>query len=303
MCWNKSLYIFILLYLAFPSFAQTDLEYLHLQGNTADIDIFRNVISLFDDDIFVFQKNVGIYPQLIVPIRIATDQEEYQSWTAQGGILEFSQAFYDRRSGTIFLRHPSELKSLSALRKILLHEYIHLFVDYYWQDAPLWFSEGMAVYFSNDLSFERELNYAKNFLLGNSRTLLQMSFSYPKNQIEWESFYAKSALAVKYLHLKNRNEFYRLWDFAEKGDSFHSAFTKAFLMKVSEFSFFFESYIKARFRMEILLASTGIIWSILPLVLIIGFIRKKIRNRKKLKEWEFEETELNKLQRTENEGI
>jgi len=36
------------------------------------------------------------------------------------------------------------------------------------------------------------------------------------------------------------------------------------------------------------LASTGIIWGVLPLILIIGVIRKKIRNRIIKERWERE---------------
>jgi hypothetical protein len=118
-----------------------------------------------------------------------------------------------------------------------------------------------------------------------------MKFSYPKNRIEWESFYAKSGLAVKYLYLKKRVEFYRFWDLSKTDPNFDSAFFKAFLMSTNQFSTYFENYAKSHFRVEILLASTGIIWSLLPLILIIGVIRKKIINRKRLKMWEEEEME------------
>ncbi|RLC46959.1 MAG: hypothetical protein DRI23_11820, partial [Candidatus Cloacimonadota bacterium] len=54
-------------------------------------------------------------------------------------------------------------------------------------------------------------------------------------------------------------------------------------------SIIFEEYARTHFRAELLLASTGMIWSILPLVLIAGVIRKKIQNRKQLKVWKGEE--------------
>ncbi|MFC1898018.1 hypothetical protein ACFLYJ_00440 [Candidatus Cloacimonadota bacterium] len=149
----------------------------------------------------------------------------------------------------------------------------------------------MAVFFSRDMGFDRELNFAKNYILGNSRTLNMMKYSYPRNRIEWESFYAKSGLAVKYLYLKKKVEFYRFWDLSKMGNDFDSAFRKAFQMDTEEFSLQFENYAKTHFRVEILLASTGMIWSILPLILIAGFIRRKFKDRHRIKEWESEEKE------------
>ena len=260
-----------------------------MQGNPADIAILEQVLSGFDADVFAFQKSVGVYLDSPITIRIAADKKEFSNWTgSDSGILEFSQAFYDSRTETIYLRHPAELKSLVLLQRILLHEYIHHFVGKLWKHSPLWFNEGMAVYFSGDMGMDRELNFAKNSILGNSRPLGMMRHSYPRNRLEWESFYAKSGLAVKYLYSQKRVEFYRLWDFSGKDANFDSAFLKAFLMSVNDFSGFFEDYAKSHFRLEILLASTGMIWTILPLVLIIGAIRRKILNRKKLQVWEKE---------------
>ena len=258
-------------------------------GNEKDIKIIHKLLSQFDADIRNFQRSIGSYLDSKITINIAADNEEYLSWTkGNSRIFEFSQAFYNRNNETIYLRHPSQLKSIITLRRILLHEYIHHFIGKFWQNPPLWFNEGMAVYFSGDLGMERELNFARNYVMGNSRSLEMMKYHYPRNQIEWESFYAKSGLAVKYLYRK-KEEFYRLWDNSKPHRNFEAAFRKSFFMTTRDFSIIFEEYAKTHFRSELLLASTGMIWSILPLILIIGVIRKKIRNRKKLKAWNEEE--------------
>ncbi len=308
----------IILILAFPFLIcaqpniQKQYENIILIGNTSDIQVLEHLISQFDEAIFGFQKSVGSYLSEPITIRIAADETEYQSWTkGTSRIIEFSQAFYSRKTDTIYLRNPSKMQSLNRLQRIMLHEYIHHFVSRFVADVPLWFNEGMAVYFSGDMGFDREFNFARNHILGNTRPLNMMKYSYPRNQIEWESFYAKSGLAVKYLYTKKRVEFYRLWDYMSRQQTFESAFMKAFLMTTSEFSKFFEEYTKTRFRTEILLASTGMIWSVLPLVLIIGFIRKKIRNKKRIKEWEIEEDnskfspqlEMKDKVKEKNEGI
>ncbi|MBN2461247.1 MAG: hypothetical protein JXB60_06530 [Candidatus Cloacimonetes bacterium] len=228
-------------------------------------------------------------------IFIATDEEEYLSHAGRtSGIIEFSEAFFNPGDQTIYIRNPRKLKNFSSLHRILLHEYVHLLVAYYWQDTPLWFNEGMAVYFSNDLSINREFNFVINYILGNSRKLAEMTSGYPVNSIEWESFYAHSALAVKYLYTRKRRNFIYFWDLAFPGRNFTSAFTRAFLITPTQYSRIFENYARSHFRMEILLATTGLIWSILPLVLIAGFIRKKIINRKVKRGWEVEEYEEDK---------
>jgi len=218
---------------------------------------------------------------------IAPDNKVYESWTSRKTlIIEFSTGFYNRRNRTIFLKNPRYLKNVPSIRKLLLHEYIHHFVFAYWKDPPLWFNEGMAVYFSKDMGIERELNFAKNYILGNSRPLIQMKKTYPANRIEWESFYAKSGLAVKYLFSKKRKAFYSLWDKAESTGNFDKAFLNSFFMTTKTFSDQFENYSKTHFRAEILMASTGLIWGLLPIILIMGVIRKKIKNKIIVETWE-----------------
>jgi hypothetical protein len=230
---------------------------------------------------------VGSYLDIPVNVVIAPDSKVYDGWTNQhSAILEFSSGFYHRQSRTIFLKNPKYLKNISNIRKLLLHEYIHHFVGSFWKDPPLWFNEGMAVYFSNDMGIERELNFAKNYILGNSRQLEQMKKAYPVNMIEWESFYAKSGLAVKYLYTKKRRSFYRLWDKAGSTGNFEIAFLNSFFMPTRTFSDQFEVYSKTHFKTAILMASTGLIWGVLPLILIVGVIRKKIKNEKTVESWE-----------------
>ena len=57
-------------------------------------------------------------------------------------------------------------------------------------------------------------------------------------------------------------------------------------MTTRTFSDQFEDYSKSHFRVGILLASTGLIWGVLPLILIVGVIRKKIKNKKTVESWE-----------------
>jgi len=112
-----------------------------------------------------------------------------------------------------------------------------------------------------------------------------MKYVYPNQMIKWESFYAKSALAIKYIYTKKRAEFYKLWDNSEFEEDFDAAFLKAFYFTTDDFSNFFEEYAKTHFRGEMLLASSTIIWAFFPLIFIIGIIRRKFRNKKIENKW------------------
>jgi len=256
----------------------------------ADSLIITQIMQKFELDILEFQRKIGQYPDLPVKVIVAEDDDEYMAYArSSSDIIEFSRAFYSRRENTIYLHNIREHRNFVYLNQILLHEYIHSFVAHYLKGPPLWFNEGMAVYFSNDLSINREFNFIRNYILGNSRNLEQMKYRYPENRIEWESFYAKAGLAVKYLYKKRKNQFYRFWEKASYKNNFNQIFMNSFFMTPYDYSVYFEEYSKKHFTTEILLASTGLIWGILPLILIIGWIRKKIINHRIRVKWETEE--------------
>ncbi len=239
------------------------------------------------DDSETFQRKMGQYPELPITIIMAKNDEHYHQLIGQSSsIIEFSQACYKFSNQTIYIKNPRDIRNSSKLRKIILHEYIHHFVFHYIENPPLWFNEGMAVYFSNDLTYQRELNFVKNYLLGNSRKLKNMQSKYPENQIEWESFYSKSALAVKYIHKNEKLKFYQFWENVSHSGDFQQAFINSFYFTPDDFSNFFEQYSKKHFRVELLLASTGIIWAVLPFIFLIGVLRRWLINRKIKQDWE-----------------
>ena len=139
--------------------------------------IVQSMINKFSLDLDDFHRKLGQYPELPVKIFIlAEDAEYYRFARTSSEIIEFSRAFYSSRTGTIYLRNPREQRNFVQINRILLHEYIHHFVSHYWVNVPLWFTEGMAVYFSGDLNMDREINFVKNYILGNSLKLEQMKY-------------------------------------------------------------------------------------------------------------------------------
>ena len=245
------------------------------------------ILDNLEDDIDLFQRKVGSYPDLSLEIYLTENDEEYRKYCGnEQAILEFSQACYSPRRKAIILRSIKDIKSISKLRQIILHEYIHHFVHSQIKNPPLWFNEGMAVYYSGGLTYGRELNFIKNYVMGNSLSLSQMRERYPENRIKWESFYAESALAVKYLSSQKKENFYKFWEEIAKTADFSSAFVQSFYFTEREFSTLFENYAKKHFRMELLLASSSILWAVFPFIFLAGALRRKIHDNKILRSWQ-----------------
>ena len=149
----------------------------------------------------------------------------------------------------------------------------------------------MAVYFSNDFGMDRELRFAYSYLLQNPITLNEMANEYPKSKAEWEFYYAKSALAVKYLYASNTKQFIRFWDNVTPKTNFYKAFVKTYLITPKIFSKQFEKYCKNHFKIQIVMASSSLIWGFLPLLLLIVWIKRKLKFKKIYKASEEENNE------------
>lgn len=251
-----------------------------------DEKIVKQLSESILNDIDIFQKSISFYPDIEARIVIAPDDKYYNDLVSgYGGVIEFSEAFYSGRERTIYIRNPRDLKDFSSLRVIILHEYIHLFIDSLLDEVPLWFHEGMAVFFSEGVSFDREIAFARDFLLGNTRPLSGMVENYPPNRVQWLPFYTKSALAVKYLYSSHRDEFYLFWEMTDAENNFRRIFTESFAMTPEMFSVQFDEYLSRKYKIEILLSFTGFIWAMFPLFLLIAWVKKRIKAYKIQKRW------------------
>ena len=251
----------------------------------------QKMIKPFYQNIARFQKKISKYIDLPVNIVIIEDDKDYLKYiNSKQEIIEFSDAFYTMKNQTIYLRDPKRNIRFVRLQQILLHEYIHHFVYHFFSNAPLWFHEGMAVYYSEGISEKREMQFVFDRISGDSIPLKKMKYQYPSKQLRWNSFYAKSALAVRYLSSKKKTAFYRFWEQADQLENFDLFFLNSFFQTQDDFSIEFEEFATHHYYMLLTLALSSLIWAGLPILFFIALIRRKFKENKIKKRWlQFEE--------------
>lgn len=240
---------------------------------------------LFSERMDKFQKRVKHYPDIHVYIRITPNDKFYNDLIkSKAKILQFSQGFTDLRTKEIFLRNPRSIRNLDLYNQLVLHEYIHLFVNYYWQDAPLWFHEGMAVYFSEGITFDKYSNFMRLYAYKPINLIKEYPRTYPDNPHFYEAYYFQSAQAVRKLYDDQQEDFEELWDYnnLKFDDAYFKAFNSSWYIYINEF----DSDIQKNFLNGIIFLVISLIWSTLPVLIIIGALRKKRINKKLMKDWE-----------------
>ncbi|MEA1972650.1 MAG: hypothetical protein U9N34_05080 [Candidatus Cloacimonadota bacterium] len=136
----------------------------------------------------------------------------------------------------------------------------------------------MAQYFSEGLSFAKEMRLVKDQFLNITLPLKKM-YRYPKKRIYWEPFYSKSAKGVAYMFHSNKKQFQHFWDLSEKSHDFRKTFVMAFGITPEQFSNEFEKTLSKKTRTKALLFSLGFTWSLLPFLALIVWGIKKFKNK------------------------
>jgi hypothetical protein len=79
---------------------------------------------------------------------------------------------------------------------------------------------------------------------------------------------------------------------------FKLALWKAYFLRWDEINELWLDYLKVRFSWTPILFSTGFLWFLASLVFIWGYVHKKRKARRKMRQWELEEMLLSETEET-----
>lgn len=228
------------------------------------------------------QMSFGVYPEAKVAIYIVYGADEYKLLSSgKAAIVEFSDAFYSGNERAIYARSKDQV--LDNHLKILVHEYIHWYIEELFTAAPLWFHEGMATYFSQQLGYERYLIYLKESLINPHSDLFRMGYRYPEHREDWPRFYLSSAMAVRYMQDRYPLQWQRFWESVArdkrsgKRSTFSTCFVNSYQMSLWDFHKKFGIYSKRQGYFYLIVALNSLIFAILPFAMFA--IARKRRHR------------------------
>jgi hypothetical protein len=248
------------------------------------------IVKRLHQRINAFQMELGVYPISPLYIKILPNRMEYHLLTGgKGKIVESSEAFYSPHERVIYVRSPDQI-TLEKYDDVLMHEYIHWFLDETLENVPLWFHEGMAVYYSGQFGFQSYYNFSRYRFLGYRLSLNDMASGYPADKSYWEMFYLTSVFAIDNLRSKHNPEWQDFWNRAgfvynrsvskivEKSD-FIEIFNTAYRMSLFAFSMQYDKTL-GRYGWQFpLVGINAIIFSLLPFVVVAAWLK----GRRKLK--------------------
>ncbi len=234
------------------------------------------------DRIAALQMKIGIYPENKVKIHIVHGEEAYDEISrGKASIVEFSDAFYSGSEGVIYIRSRDQIPD--NYLHILIHEYIHWYLEQVFVSTPLWFHEGMATHYSGQMGYERFLLYLRESLINPKSDLFRTAYSYPERREDWPRFYLSSAMAVRFMQEKHPQSWQRFWDMVasrtHQGQKirFNEAFVRSYHIDLWTFHQNFEAYSKRQGYLYLLVAVNSLIFALLPFVVILIYRKRRRR--------------------------
>jgi len=286
--------------------------YLEIKAASKDTAYVNYIIGHVQNRIGDVQMQLGIYPKQLLRLVILPDRASYQAvTTGKGKTVEQSEAFYSAADKLIYLRSPDQLPS-EAYGKVILHEYIHWFLDQTFRHVPLWFNEGMAMYYSGEFGFVSYVEFSKLRFLGYRMHLDDMLERYPGSPADLQIFYLTSMFALHNLVSEYPDQWQVFWNQAsaeiyhntrqsQKAD-FIRCFNTAFGYSLYAYSTLFDKAV-SRYNWQFpLVGINALILCVLPFIVILGWrrYRKRLRALPDIGEEEFMSDDDDSLQADEN---
>jgi hypothetical protein len=227
-------------------------------------------------------------------IYLASTAQEFQELQPQGSQLpSWSVGVAYPRLNLIILKSPLMLRGPQLnLPEVFQHEFSHIALGRVIGDRqiPLWLWEGFALYHARQWTLSHTATITRGVLSRSLFSLKQLERSFPRGEREAALAYAQSFSFVSYLLNKyGREAFHRFTQNLAQGIGVEMALKEATGVSLKILEAGWIKHLKLRHTWLPILTSGLSFWFLITLIFLAGYLRKKIRAKATLAEWEKEE--------------
>lgn len=224
-------------------------------------------------------------------IRIGRDPEEMKALAPVGHPPP------DYASGVAYPPFGVILLTLTApetwerpdMEAVLTHELSHiaLYRAVGGHPVPRWFSEGLAIYQAGEFSLDRAKTLWSAVVAGNVVSLDRISGRFPSHPHRVNVAYAESADMVAFMRRDNfdTRSFRILIRHLREGMEFEEAVRESYDATLPSLEREWRETLQERFQTLPLIVTGGGLWVLVSLFVVVAWIRKKRRDRRRLDEW------------------
>jgi len=195
--------------------------------------------------------------------------------------------------GIVVMKTPDYAHTtLRQYRTTILHELAHVTLG---QSVPLnltptWFSEGLAIYFSEE--FDSRSRVAVSLAMAKKRLirLEKLSDFLRLGQPVAELAYAESGTVIEYLSgAYGVNIFQEILIDMKHGKDFETALAMATNIEPADFEFHWKEYLMKNYQWAFLLDIQYILWVGMTILVVLAWLSIRERNKKTVRKWDEQE--------------
>jgi len=268
---------------------QLSSNYFTIEGNAGD----RTVLFLAkhaDSIAESVSKQIGFALRERMHVIVAPDRARFHAAQPKGAQLPdwAVGVAYPHRSLIVLLKDPR-----GNILKTFEHEVCHILLGRAFGSGhrvPRWLHEGMAIIVAGQWNMQRLSTMTMAVLTGSLLSMEDITHTFPRDVHRAELAYCQSFYFISFLKSKfGDDEFRTFLSVYSSCKDFKLALWKAYFLRWDEINELWLDYLKVRFSWIPILFSTGVLWFLASLVFIWGYVHKKRKARKKMRQWELEE--------------
>jgi hypothetical protein len=238
-------------------------------------------------------QRLGFQPRRVITAFLCPTQYIFDHMTG-GGVPHWGEAAANTAQWRIYLKTPTASDMRELLPSTVTHELAHLCLAELAQPniLPRWFNEGAAIFLSNEAR-PADPTIISRALLTNSLVDFEeiddlLSFQNARAALAYAESYQAVSFITQRFGKDAIGQFARA--LAVQSDS-RQAFRIAFGEDLWDFEAEFFDYLRRHFRWYFLLDDSFLFGGIILLLLVAGFFVTRWRTKKKMQEWEKEESD------------
>ncbi|MEZ5358424.1 MAG: peptidase MA family metallohydrolase [Candidatus Zixiibacteriota bacterium] len=231
-------------------------------------------------------RMIGFFPEDSLDVYIVNSKEQFDS-LAGPYIPDWGAAVAIAHKNRIVIKSPRILPGDKSLGELAAHEYTHIALarKVGYRPIPRWFNEGMAQYLSAEWDWQDNVAMGTAILLGYTLDLSEMELLNSFTSGRAETAYAESYLAFRYFLENYGDSGVRIFlESCRRKNTFNQGMILATGAGYGTFEREFKIYLNGRYNLLAVIFNSNIIWLILALIIIIGFILTRIRRKSRMQE-------------------
>ena len=285
----KSLIFLLLLLFIFPASAawqSVESPHFRVYYKEGTVDPV-SILQIAEDFYAELPQLTSRMPAGMIDIWVCDTQKEFQA-SVHAPIQDWAVGCAFPLSRRIVIQNPKHI-ALAQLQlvQVLRHEIAHVLFGQCTRKAvkeiPLWFIEGIAIYFADEWVPSRHETLLKHIFSKSIIPLQELERSFPRSQAGADLAYAESQDALRWLvEVKGRDVLFSLIAELHAGSNFKTAFETVVGWDLATYDVLWRESLTERYQWASLFSNSYVLWGGFGGLALIGYLVCWKRRRRHL---------------------